>query len=252
MSKCQLNGPHTNQLKSVMKYFRGKRGTQTAEVVSTFEDVKMIKLVEEMYSKEEVESILAECEGEVKSKMNDEFERVLCQFGLLLQKMYVQAEGQDITLSVDANVLDDAKLIEEFKNMSFDSISIPTKKKGLASLTNNAIDGKLVSKVNTLEKDKSSLQERVQKLSQQLREALKKNTELQEKLESGTSADSKSQGKLEAAYAQIKELKKAIDDKLTNSKQFQSLKTMLTKKNEQLRVLRQQLAKHDDGITIKD
>uniref|UniRef100_A0A7S2TH82 Leucine zipper transcription factor-like protein 1 n=1 Tax=Lotharella oceanica TaxID=641309 RepID=A0A7S2TH82_9EUKA len=249
---------------AVLKYFRSKRETQLAEIARAVEDVRMMKASEDqMYSKEEVDSIIDACADEVKTRSDEELERMLMQVGLYLQQVYQQAEGNDVAITVDPATLDDAKAIEKIKNTNFDAPVLLGKKKGLQSLTNKAIDGKLITKVNTLEKDKSSLQDRLNKLSQQLRETLKEKTELEEKLETRpapTSAPSAGDGEakrlqsqLTAARAQIKELKESLDDRLSASKQFQSLKAMLTKKNAQLKELRSQVGQSGSArIAIED
>uniref|UniRef100_A0A7S3Z8G2 Leucine zipper transcription factor-like protein 1 n=1 Tax=Lotharella globosa TaxID=91324 RepID=A0A7S3Z8G2_9EUKA len=245
---------------AVLKYFRSKRETQLAEIARAIEDVRMIKAGDEqMYSKEEVDGIIDACGDEVKTRSDEELERMLLQIGLYLQQVYQQAEGNDVTITVDPGTLDDAKAIEKMKNTSFD-VPLPMGKK-LDALTNKAIDGKLITKVNTLEKDKSSLQDRLDKLSKQLRETLKEKTELQEKLDAapasapsaGDGGAKRLQTQLTAARAQIKELKENLDEKLSASKQFQSLKAMLTKKNAQLKELRSQIGQAGSaGIAIED
>jgi len=217
---------------------------------------------EAMFNCDEVEALFEECKTEVKSQSESEFERMLCQVGIFLEQMYLQAEGQDVTIEVSPEILDDAKRIEGMKTMSFTSARLPspTKKKGLQSLTSNAIDGKLVTKVNNLEQDKASLNDRIKKLSAQMREVMKKNTELQEKLQGAaatapSSSSSSLEGleaKLKAATNEISELKKSLDGKLAASKQFQSLKAMLTKKNKTIKELRAELGNKGEAVTIED
>ncbi|GAB5366739.1 hypothetical protein AAMO2058_001169400 [Amorphochlora amoebiformis] len=146
-------------------------------------------------------------------------------------------------------------LISDMKNMRFDAIpKAPLKKKNLESLSSNKIDGKLITKVNTLEQEKLALQNRVKIISQQLRESKKAATAMEEKLSESSGTSGPGDGKaLELARKQIKELKEALDGKLSASKQFQSLKMMLAKKNGQLKLLRTQLNKVDpSAISIED
>ncbi len=240
------------QLNALVEYFRKRRQSQLDEVLSALEEAKSLKLLEDMYSKDDVEAIIDACTSEVRKNAGEELETMVRQVTLYLQQAYLQAEGNGVSLSVDTKILDDSKLLEDMKNLTFGSgvSSNPSPKRGglapLAPLSRNKVDGSLVAKVNALETDKKSLQGRVKELGQQLREALKAKTGLEEKLAAGGAAAS-GEAQLEARLKRVEgELKKAkadLDGRLTASTAFQNLKTMLTKKNKQLKVARAKLAK---------
>lgn len=274
MSNYQLNESHTQQLNAVMKYFKSRResfeevelnrdcinfelnaplnaSNSTYRVINfdqvsqVFSEMKSVKLNEEMYNREEVENILDECSADVQSCTTGEMERMVLQMGAFVRELYLQAEGNGVTLTVDSKIIQNEKLAQSMKNTSF----FPTKKKGLVALTNTKIDGSLVGKVNRLESDKKSLEAELQKKNLQLQEALKAHSD-------ASSSESKLKFQLDISKKELVDMKSSLEGKLNMSKPFLNMKSMLTKKNAQLKAARAELAKFQDNsssaITIED
>lgn len=66
------------------------------------------RLLEEMYPVDEVGQILDGIKSLVKAQVRDEFDQFTQQSVLYLRQLFLQAEGNGVSINVDLSTLDDA------------------------------------------------------------------------------------------------------------------------------------------------
>lgn len=235
-----------------------------------------MRLLEEMYSLDDVSNVLDGLRDVVRSNLRSELEKYSHQNALYLRQLFLQAEGQQATLKVDLSSLDDEKLLEGIKKADVDAPkggdNLPHAKK-LAAIS-GAVDVKLVTKIKELEEANSRANTRFDKLAEQLKSSQTENTQLKESKDSLTKSLADARRDLEnlrssntsAQLSEIESLRKQLSDietetkegsgkakqelkeaqdrlqaKVSEAPQFKELMKMVQEKNAQIRELRNAL-----------
>lgn len=125
-----LNQTHADQISNYLKFFRQKREQQAKEIESAFNDTKDMRyadavawgnvalsfdlplrspnrLLEDMYSLDDVTNILNGLRDVIKSTVRDELEKFSHQSVLYLRMLFLQAEAHSVSLKLDTSKLDD-------------------------------------------------------------------------------------------------------------------------------------------------
>jgi len=135
-----------------------------------------------VYTADEVKEKMESLYTTVKAEIQTEFERYAHQSVLFLCLIFLQAEAQGFSVSIDTSSLDDAQLLDALKNFEVGPrLDIANKK--LASI-NGEIDANLVVRVKDLESEKATLLSRVTRMQEQLIAAQKEATDAKDQAES--------------------------------------------------------------------
>jgi len=269
----KLNPAHQAHVNGYLKYFRRRLTASQNEISHAFHDAKEINLTESVYTADEVKEKMESLYTTVKAEIQTEFERYAHQSVLFLCLIFLQAEAQGFSVSIDTSSLDDAQLLDALKNFEVGPrLDIANKK--LASI-NGEIDANLVVRVKDLESEKATLLSRVTRMQEQLIAAQKEATDAKDQAESLkkqteqlnadllTAAKSNNSdalaSELAAARAAVAaaekknaetsaDLKKRLDEaraeltgKVQATAQYQQLHKMIQDKNGQLKELRTQV-----------
>jgi len=282
-----LNSSHKQQLTNYLKFFQSKINEQAKEIEAAFEDSKEMRLLEEMYSKDDVVNIIDGLRDVLQSTIRSEFEKYSHQSALFLRHLFLQAEGHSVTLSVNTAELEDAVLLSGIKKLELEDKKKQTVadlpdvsgSKKLAAL-GNAPDVKLVTRLKELEDQHKSLQTRFDKLQQQYMSTSREANELKESKDdlSRQVVDLKrdmtnlqsnntkatfteletirgelsrykrdSEDKTKRLETELKATQEQLSDRINKSPQFVQMKQMLQTKNQQLKDARQRVKELEDS-----
>jgi hypothetical protein len=129
--------------------------------------------MEDMYSKDDVRSVLDGIQTILQSTVKSELEKYAHQNVLSTRTLLLQAEGFGFTLALDTAKLDDATALAGIAKMEKEErtrdLPVPSGAKKLASLSGapSAVDIKLVEKMRESEDAKNAMQQRYNAIFQQ-------------------------------------------------------------------------------------
>ena len=155
-----------------------------------------------------------------------EFDNLTNSNSLLFRHLLLQAEAREIDLMIDVGIVDDESLVKKMNELA-----LPANK--LVPLQNTADIG-LLNKIKELEDSN-------RKLEDKSNAQLKTIAELQNQ-KSNSIADNKI---IDSMKSEIEALKKDLATRVVQTSQFQSLKKLLEKKNEELKIIRTKLKKYE-------
>jgi len=272
-----LSDLHKTQVLNFMKFFKSKTDQHLKEVETSFTDTKDMRLLEEMYSHDEVLNIVNGLRDLVKSNLRTELEKFAQQTALYLRLLFLQAEGQSVNLKVDTSQLDDEVLLAGIKQLQADSerkVDLPTPAAKKLTALSGTVDVKLVTQIKDLEEANSRVQDRFSKLQEQHKASLAENSqlkeakaELQKQIEQlrrdinsvkagnisaqlaeldqlrkqSSQGDKAKQDAIDAMAKELKEKDVQLAAKVKETAQFRELTKTLQQKNEQIKELRKQL-----------
>lgn len=246
-------------------FFNKKIKEHVDELGYQFDDAKDMRLLEDMYTQDEVCDILDGLSDVLKSNAKTELDEFIETSGLFLKEILLQAEAQGANVEIDTATLDEQallagidKLIPQRKSQnlqmkmkpltpaSLPSLSSKAPSR-LASLTSSAISAQKLKSLETREKDS---QQRIKDLEKQLSVSRNESTSLAKQLRdniipapSETPAprkedpgrrESLAATQLRSTHAELEKLRMELDKRVADTKQFASLRAMLQQKNKQL------------------
>lgn len=106
-ASSHLNNRHRQQVVDYLKYFRTKREQHLREMQRTFDEVKDTRLLEDVYTHEDVVDIFDALQVLLKSNTSDELANFTHTSVLFIRQLFLQAEGHNIQLRIDTSKLDD-------------------------------------------------------------------------------------------------------------------------------------------------
>ncbi|EGZ06509.1 hypothetical protein PHYSODRAFT_531334 [Phytophthora sojae] len=251
---------HQEELGKFLKFFRSRLKTHLENVEADFEDTRSDRLSsEEVYSQKDIQEAIKSLCFAVKANIRSELQDTINMMALLLRQIFVEAEDSDLALDLDIAMVEDKELLERVEQLSVSEWMSGDSSGGAqigAMPKNNA-------KVNADAEAKDKLEKRLQQEQEQHEEEIRaaKLTSKQEVdvLEAAHAKElRKLQRKLEQAAERVEELEKQVEDgrqHIAQTSQFQSMKRMVTTKNQQLQDLRRRLQRYepdyaeDDGET---
>eukprot|EP00455_Lapot_gusevi_P025713 TRINITY_DN2714_c0_g1_i1.p1 TRINITY_DN2714_c0_g1~~TRINITY_DN2714_c0_g1_i1.p1 ORF type:complete len:338 (-),score=142.75 TRINITY_DN2714_c0_g1_i1:43-996(-) len=291
---AHLSDLHKQNVQSYLKYFRVKRDFYLNEIQRQFDDTKDMRLLEDMYTADDVKNIIDGLCTVIMADVQKEFESVSHKSALYFRQMFAAAEQQNVQLQVNINVLDDEsqmgsmRQLEVEKKVEVASIpSLPTLPSPMAAPKlaplQPSVDPVSIAKIKELEEANEKLKSSLNKIQAQWIELQKKNNEMkaqmeasevaqaaaeraaQEALASAAQAQAAANAAMAAAAAaaevpapppapvadpaeivmlkaQIDGLKTELASRMAQSKQFQEMKKIVNKKNQQIKELRDRLS----------
>lgn len=274
----------TDQVKSFISFFSRKRDLTCSELDAVFRDNKETRLMDDMFSKDEVEGVLDGVLIDTKDTVRKELERATKMAALVVEQLLNAGTAAGVDLSIDMSKAEDEGLLSRVGTASTASAEADMKLKGSAVKLDSIRDehAATVAELDRLREENKKLNERYMMMQTRATSAVKEVSDLNQQLaraegdlESERSR-SKSvavvkpgddpkvaeleervrrlEGDLEASESARKEAESTAaaapssPDKgvpVSQTKQFRQLKDMLQKKNQQLTEARRRLAKYE-------
>ncbi|CEO94898.1 Leucine zipper transcription factor-like protein 1 [Plasmodiophora brassicae] len=271
-ASSHLNNRHRQQVVDYLKYFRTKREQHLREMQRTFDEVKDTRLLEDVYTHEDVVDIFDALQVLLKSNTSDELANFTHTSVLFIRQLFLQAEGHNIQLRIDTSKLDDEVLLKDIDQM--DSVKEatvnianlpPPSKVRLGAISGGVVDTNLVTQIKELTAENARSQQRIDALKAQLAELSQKNSKLDDQLahqdaelrtfKDGASRSSPGEAaqltaQLAEARAELADTRKLLDAKVSATTQFQELRKIVARKNAQIKTMKARLAEVDPSFSM--
>uniref|UniRef100_K3WT36 Leucine zipper transcription factor-like protein 1 n=1 Tax=Globisporangium ultimum (strain ATCC 200006 / CBS 805.95 / DAOM BR144) TaxID=431595 RepID=K3WT36_GLOUD len=240
-----------------LKFFRARLTTHLENVDADFEDTRSDRLSsDDVYSQKDIKEALQSLCFAVKANVRSELQDTINMMALLLRQIFSEAELKKMALELDLGSVEDRELLARVERLSVaewidaengGAASVSALPKPKASAGNSA--------ASSPTKEQLAVAQRKKEHEEELRAALHTS---KVKGEQHVKETKKLQRKLDDARERIDELERALDDAkqhVSQTPQFQSMKRMVTQKNDQLRAMRHRLLRYepdycdDDGET---
>ncbi|KAL7679302.1 putative leucine zipper transcription factor-like protein [Plasmopara halstedii] len=224
---------HQEELSKFLKFFRSRLKTHLENVEADFEDTRSDRLTsEEVYSQKRFKKL-----SNRYATLFSELQDTINMMALLLRQIFIEAEDSNLVLGLDIALVEDKELLERVEKLS------------VSEWTSGDL-----SSVGALSKAKVPVHSDV---TAKLERKLQLEMEQHESEIRAAKVTSKQQKEaLEAIHA--KEVQKEVESSrhhIAQTTQFQTMKRMVTTKNQQLQDLRRRLQRYepdyaeDDGET---
>ena len=192
-----LSPEHNDQLVEYLRFLRRKRDGAVAEVSAEFKEVKESRLFDEMYSQDDVLSVLDGLLSVVRSTMKRDLQTTMFSSVLLLKQVFEQAEKDGTTLTTDLPMTEHRDLVAAVEqwDSSVHSGGTGTQLRvraamaarpaggGALPLIGQTQDPRLLADLQSTKDDNISLQERFQRLQVQCQSVLKEKSAMQAEIE---------------------------------------------------------------------
>ncbi|RLN49845.1 hypothetical protein BBJ29_004582 [Phytophthora kernoviae] len=250
----------TRSLSKFLKFFRSRLKTHLENVEADFEDTRSDRLSsEEVYSQKDIKEAVTSLCFAVKANIRSELQDTINMMALLLRQIFLEAEDSDLALDLDIALVEDKELLEKVEQLSV-SEWINGDSRGAAAIAAlPRTNVKAQAGADAKAKLENQLQREQEQHEDEIRAAKLTSKQEQEALAAVHAKElRKLQRKLEQANERVEDLEKQVDDgrqHVAQTSQFQTMKRMVTAKNEQLRDLRHRLHRYepdyaeDDGET---
>ncbi|KAF4318301.1 hypothetical protein BBO99_00005105 [Phytophthora kernoviae] len=250
----------TRSLSKFLKFFRSRLKTHLENVEADFEDTRSDRLSsEEIYSQKDIKEAVTSLCFAVKANIRSELQDTINMMALLLRQIFLEAEDSDLALDLDIALVEDKELLEKVEQLSV-SEWINGDSRGAAAIAAlPRTNVKAQAGADAKAKLENQLQREQEQHEDEIRAAKLTSKQEQEALAAAHAKElRKLQRKLEQANERVEDLEKQVDDgrqHVAQTSQFQTMKRMVTAKNEQLRDLRHRLHRYepdyaeDDGET---
>jgi len=267
----KLSEDHKRELDALVAFFRRNVQALKQEITRAIRD-ESDTLTVSLYTVEEITAKLASLQDSINAQVHSEFEHYLNQFALCLAQLFLQAEGQSVTMHLDPNRLDDAQLLAALREFGVGTSTRALEDLGKRKLNQiSPIDANLVAQLKTAEGKAADLEERVKALEAQLADSQRKNQQLEAEnaalirqnqnlhaslkdelvetlqaeinrlKELNASEQKQSAVTISELEQQLKAAKAELEEKVRATTQFQQLQKLMVTKNELINTLREQI-----------
>jgi chromosome segregation ATPase len=267
------------QLGELLRFFDGKRDLYLSEINHAFKDMREARLFEDVYSKDDIEEILAELQQQIYSGVKRDLDSAISMSALVLEQILTAAaDDHGIPLSIDLAKTEDSSALARVRELASSGAAIGTvadsdlKRKNVVKLESLRDEhNRLIAENLRLTEESAALKERYEAMQMQCTMLTRDKAQLNAKVEATTAelaaiksgADAataqssahsaeveslkaelaKLHAQAESAKTKLLAAEKERDASVNTSKPFMMLKNVLTKKNAQLAELRAKLKK---------
>eukprot|EP00903_Cladosiphon_okamuranus_P016240 g14982.t1 len=231
-----------------------------------FDDINNDRLLEDMYSQEDVEGILDGLRGCVITNLRQEVGAVVNMSALLMKQMLEGAEQQGAAITFDTSTVEDQALLEEVERMRVDGKLRRNSAQASRLVSIKDEHARLVEESKAIQAKNAILEDRMTRLQQDCaklsrerdedrREAelLRRKLRFQAADKNGDAHSKDLQGDkgtadMETAQREISALKFSpalSEQRLNESPQFQQLKKLVSSKSQQVVSLRRRLLRYE-------
>ncbi|OQS04585.1 hypothetical protein THRCLA_03197 [Thraustotheca clavata] len=261
MSKTGMNAHHQAELSKFLKFFRSRMNTHLENIEAEFEDTRSDRLSsDDVYSQKDVTDVLKSLCFAVKANARSEHQDTINMTALLLRQVFSEAEDNQLNLELDTGIVEDKDMLEKVERLSVAEWAGDEKR---SSKKVAAKPSRTDEEFESLQKENQQLRGRLEQLQTDCTRALKEKTRLQDDMEELRHAQTTSSGRhIDALEKELKAARETIadyeasaketDDHISQTKQFQQLKKMVTEKNEMIQSLRRRLQKYESEDDVKN
>lgn len=275
----------SRQLADFITFYSVKRDLFAAEVGSTINDFGEERVTEDIYSRDDVLSMLQDLQQLATARVKRDHDTAAGMTGILLEQVLLVAEAAGCgAISIDLSRTEDASSIERMKNINSVMHAPSGGRLGAPRLDANA------GRLESLREEQSRLREEHEQVVNELKSMRERNISLQqqtatllkeksertqrektledeiERLKKVEVASGASKASSNAVLQQQQQLQSQVadltqrleqatndarsaarerDQKLTESKQFVQMRTLMARKNAQIVELRGRLSKYE-------
>lgn len=275
----------SRQLADFITFYSVKRDLFAAEVGSTINDFGEERVTEDIYSRDDVLSMLQDLQQLATARVKRDHDTAAGMTGILLEQVLLAAEAAGCgAISIDLSRTEDASSIERMKNINSVMHAPSGGRLGAPRLDANA------GRLESLREEQSRLREEHEQVVNELKSMRERNISLQqqtatllkeksertqrektledeiERLKKVEVASGASKASSNAVLQQQQQLQSQVadltqrleqatndarsaarerDQKLTESKQFVQMRTLMARKNAQIVELRGRLSKYE-------
>lgn len=275
----------SRQLADFITFYSVKRDLFAAEVGSTINDFGEERVTEDIYSRDDVLSMLQDLQQLATARVKRDHDTAAGMTGILLEQVLLAAEAAGCgAISIDLSRTEDASSIERMKNINSVMHAPSGGRLGAPRLDANA------GRLESLREEQSRLREEHEQVVNELKSMRERNISLQqqtatllkeksertqrektledeiERLKKVEVASGASKAPSNAVLQQQQQLQSQVadltqrleqatndarsaarerDQKLTESKQFVQMRTLMARKNAQIVELRGRLSKYE-------
>jgi len=273
------------QVKRLLVFVKGKRERHLRELDLVLKEVKEDRGGETIYNQQDVLGLLDEFHSMCKDLTRGELENIGNMSALYGADLLQQAQSQGLQLCGDVGGIEEESRLQAVADLAdwAGTAPVPTRAGILGRLPGAGGSGGGSPQgpdTEALVAENKQLQERFRVMQMQCAELLKERSILSEELEgmrsqfgtmkSQLSGDMAAQGAvremesqlantknlLESKQGEVERIKEDLNKRLIDSNQFKDLKAILSKKNQQIKVLRDRLRKYepddDAGLVRED
>ena len=247
MSLGELSVESRQEMMKYLKFFRTRKDSSLRGVDKEFEDLRMDRLTEDMYSKEDVEELLDFCLSSMRTIVGTDVSNIVNMGTLVVGQLLEDARRKGAELEVETSALENQKLLEAVEKMTFDSL--PQKKKidALPSFRQDAkrmedSNRELEQQLRKLEDDSVKLSREKQELGRQISEL---KDRMSETLESSGKDGEENQERIRRLQDDLSEAKEENEKRVKETTQFQQMRKMMQTQSANIRDLRTRLAKYE-------
>ncbi|KAF0758853.1 leucine zipper transcription factor-like protein 1 [Aphis craccivora] len=275
--KISINEHHRNVIESYVEFMGHQTKQSIILIRKTFEEVFKTNLLDETYTKEEVKNILNSLERTMTNEIKCELSAYTSTNLLMMYQFFQQAEKWHLRLNVDISEIQNKELLKEMEKIetNYNTMNRKLEKKKLLGTSDNITKDfvevlhKRLDQLEThnskLEADLKTLEDNCNKLSNE-KEALKLLIKQEDKQEDSQKSlvetevqtqnifeDNKNnhdeckitvnqlENELAVAQSQLTLTNLELERKFNDTAAYINMKNMITKKNEQVRELRDRL-----------
>lgn len=103
-------------MQSYLRFAKGNREENMREVSQSFDDVREYKLLDAVYTKDDVRALVDELADEVRSTVEKELQNNVHVAAAMLKSVFAQAEEAGCTrLTIDTNALEEIEVLNDIK-----------------------------------------------------------------------------------------------------------------------------------------
>eukprot|EP00953_Heterococcus_sp_UTEX-ZZ885_P038656 19845-Heterococcus_DN1.PRE.3 len=124
MSFSSLSPEHEEQVHQYLRFMRAKREIALKQLDNEFSDTKNDRLLEQMYSQEDVEALLDDLGRLVRSNVRQEIGAFMGMTSIILKQLLEGAEERGVTaLEINTGKVEDREMLAEIEKMRADGPS---------------------------------------------------------------------------------------------------------------------------------
>eukprot|EP01017_Pseudomicrothorax_dubius_P029259 TRINITY_DN353_c0_g2_i1.p1 TRINITY_DN353_c0_g2~~TRINITY_DN353_c0_g2_i1.p1 ORF type:complete len:247 (+),score=85.00 TRINITY_DN353_c0_g2_i1:162-902(+) len=232
---------HQEELIKFMNFFLIKKEEALKELKYSLDDFLSDNVHDSIYNKEDVESLFGKFFTGVSKHVDDEIFNILKMIGVYINILMEQGERSGVSFKADLSFVESSKAREDIANL----LKAGVGGSGGANLVKRQVTG--LTKLPTIGSgynNDPALLTKIDELQIELENLRNMNAKMQRELIAGAKEKRDSNDML-LLQKEIEDLKSELSKKLSESVQFNNLKKLMQAKNEQLKDLRQRLAKYE-------
>eukprot|EP00744_Colponema_vietnamica_P019546 GILI01027670.1.p1 GENE.GILI01027670.1~~GILI01027670.1.p1 ORF type:complete len:257 (-),score=56.12 GILI01027670.1:40-783(-) len=241
----ELSDVHQEELRRFSQFLKTKRDQSLREVDAVLKEFKSDRIVDDVFSAEEVAQLLNDFASTLRSTLQTELQMTSRMSSVFVRKLFSDAQRNNIVIQGDVTNLENAKLLE-------DAARIESLKPGSISSSSGISRLQPLAQTKEFNNDPSVIAQ-VQELSSQLAALSVEHQRTQKALQEVESEKMRLLAQSEGLSEEQKRLMAEHEKKMNESAQFQQMRKLLQQKNQQLQELRSRLNQYEpDSTEIQD